>query len=431
MSIEGKHESLQRTESDGNLRRDIEVSDAQEDHVGEGIEGAKSTGSILDDAYDSVEAFGDGVGEASLDEGEDSVGVFAHRLHELSQGLQTAPQSGSGPVLDEASGSPWSSVIPKSFELVLQSPGPVDASICLLQCLERTGVLRRTSGGMPEEEPAQALECLAILRPQRLPPLFLANFVDRVVEGLDDMESVEDQLGVGAVLLDGADESLTHVAAGPFDTILLVGAEMVKEPVDGLAGLATAHPDHAGSVQVVDHGGVFVALGIGNLVDTYGFEAPDLVWLSNPVDDSVKDIGQGRGGDAQHLPGCLLRHDLTASEQEVFETVGDAGARLRPGRIFDSSAMRRTADLSQTVLQPDGPTAQAYVPPAPGPHGAHDRSPATTLRAPATRLVGPHSDHDVASSPTLEAQAHSTEPLELQQLCDQLHGGHRSLSLPL
>ena len=50
---------LECTESGGNLRR-IEVSDAQKDHVGEGIEGSESTGAILDDAYDAVEAFGAG-----------------------------------------------------------------------------------------------------------------------------------------------------------------------------------------------------------------------------------------------------------------------------------------------------------------------------------------------------------------------------------
>ena len=83
---------LECTESGGNLRR-IEVSDAQKDHVGEGIEGAESTGAILDDAYDAVEAFGDGVGEVCLNEGQDTLGMLAYGLHERSQRRQTALQS--------------------------------------------------------------------------------------------------------------------------------------------------------------------------------------------------------------------------------------------------------------------------------------------------------------------------------------------------
>ncbi len=43
---------------------------------------------ILDHADDSVEAFGHGIGQARVDEGQDAVGVFAHGAHELAQGLQ-------------------------------------------------------------------------------------------------------------------------------------------------------------------------------------------------------------------------------------------------------------------------------------------------------------------------------------------------------
>ena len=69
-----------------NLRRDIEVSNAEKDHVGKGVKGAESTGAILDHADDAVDAFGDGVGEMCLDEGDDSVGVLAYRSGELFLG---------------------------------------------------------------------------------------------------------------------------------------------------------------------------------------------------------------------------------------------------------------------------------------------------------------------------------------------------------
>ena len=49
---------LECTEFGWNLRRDIEVCEAQEDHVGRGGEGAESTGAILDEADDAVEAIG-------------------------------------------------------------------------------------------------------------------------------------------------------------------------------------------------------------------------------------------------------------------------------------------------------------------------------------------------------------------------------------
>ena len=57
----------------------------------------------------------------------------------------------------------------------------------------------------------------------------LAHLVDGFVEGFDDVEAVQDELGVGAVLADGADEGLAQVATGPADPLLLVVAEMVPE----------------------------------------------------------------------------------------------------------------------------------------------------------------------------------------------------------
>ena len=84
---------LECAESGGNLLRDIEVSNAEKDHVGKGVEGAESTGAILDDADDAVDAFGGGIGEVCLDEGDDSVGVLAYRSGELFRvypGLSTA-----------------------------------------------------------------------------------------------------------------------------------------------------------------------------------------------------------------------------------------------------------------------------------------------------------------------------------------------------
>ena len=64
LGTEGDEWVSQGTESAGNLRRDVEVSDTQIDQVGEGLQTSESTGAILDHADDSVEAFGHGIGQA-------------------------------------------------------------------------------------------------------------------------------------------------------------------------------------------------------------------------------------------------------------------------------------------------------------------------------------------------------------------------------
>ena len=78
--------------------------------------------------------------------------------------------------------------------------------------------------------------------------MLLAHLVDGFVEGLDDVEPVQDQLGVGTVPADGADSLRSNA-------VLLGGAEMVaEERVDGFPCLALADPHHAGAFQFVDQG---------------------------------------------------------------------------------------------------------------------------------------------------------------------------------
>ena len=132
---------------------------------------------------------------------------------------------------------------------------------------------------------------------------------------------------------------------------------------------------------------------------------------------------QARGGD--------LRHPLAVGQQQVFEAVADPGRGRRPGHLLDVPAVGRTADLSRAVVQPDGTAANADVAPAAGLHDPYDLAPAPTLGTAAPILVGLHRDHDGRFLPvSFEPHVDSAKPLELEQLGDELHSGHRSPSLP-
>ena len=140
-----------------------------------------------------------------------------------------------------------------------------------------------------------------------------------------------------------------------------------------------------------------------------------------------------RGGD--------LRHPLAVLQQQVFETIADLGRRSRPGNLLDATAMGRTAHLSRGVMQPEGTAADADIAPATGLHDLNDLAPASALGTPAPVLVGLHRNHDGCFLPAsfephvdsacLRAFTHrQAKSLEFEQLRDELHSGHRSLSLP-
>ena len=69
---------------------------------------------------------------------------------------------------------------------------------------------------MPVQQPTQSLEGLSV-RGAGFAPLFLSNFVNGVVERLDNMEPVEDQTSIGAMSRDLAHVRFAHVAAPGVD----------------------------------------------------------------------------------------------------------------------------------------------------------------------------------------------------------------------
>ena len=158
-----------------------------------------------------------------------------------------------------------------------------------------------------QQHPAQALEQLAILA-AGLPPRFLAYLVDGFDESLDDMESVQDELGVGAVLADSADEGLAHIAAGPADMGLLEGAERVpEERIDRFPRLALADPDDTGTFQVIDDGGVFMAPGVGDLVDAQRPQPTDAMACTSARDEPMQLMDTVDGARPKRRAATTLR----------------------------------------------------------------------------------------------------------------------------
>ena len=70
-------------------------------------------------------------------------------------------------------------------------------------------------------------------------PLFLADLVHGLIQRLDEMEAVDDERHLGAVVRDRPDIGGAHVATGPGDTRFLSPAQpVVEEAIDGVTALA-------------------------------------------------------------------------------------------------------------------------------------------------------------------------------------------------
>lgn len=166
-------------------------------------------------------------------------------------------------------------VFPELLKFVFQDPCAVDAAVAFVKGMKDASIPLGAMGRVFEKEPAQPFEYFAFLG-ACFPPLLLTDLIQGCVDGLDDMETIQDEGGIRAMLLEGPDVGFTHVTSGPANLVSLVGGEVfLEEEVDGFSTLAFADPDDARSVQVIDDGSVLVAFAIGDLVDPDGPQSSD------------------------------------------------------------------------------------------------------------------------------------------------------------
>jgi len=91
---------------------------------------------------------------------------------------------------------------------------------------------------MLKQKLAKAFECLTVIG-GGLSPLLLSNLIHSFIERSSDMETIQNQGSVEAVIFDGSYIGLTHVPTGPLDLFFLVITELFgKEFINGVSALA-------------------------------------------------------------------------------------------------------------------------------------------------------------------------------------------------
>jgi len=121
-----------------------------------------------------------------------------------------------------------------------------------------------------KQEPSQPFQSLFFIG-AGLSPLVLAYLINSFIQGFDNMEAIENQRGVGAMIFNGRNIRLTHVTAGIFDLLFLIIAEhFVEKKVDGGQAFAISNPDNTCFVKIVYNGRIFMTLAIGDFINTNG-----------------------------------------------------------------------------------------------------------------------------------------------------------------
>ena len=379
----------QCTQLTGNVRRNIEVADSQVDQVGEAIQVAVSRSSIFNNFDNTVKAFTYGIGQISVNEGKDVLEVISQGADKLTQRGNTAAQGSGNPAFEELLCRGTVAVIPEVLELILEHPGAVDAAIGVAQAIEETGIPLGSVSGVHAKQPAQSLDRLATAGVKGA-PLILTHLIDSLVQCLHDMEAVNDECGVGAVMLDRLGVGAAHVATGPQNACLLPLAQtFVEKAINGLTALSHAYPQDTRTIQVINQGSKLTALAEGNLIDAEGNQPTYSMPIADTRYDAVQQVGERRGGHLQDLGGGLLCHDLAQGADAPLQAVGDARIGWRPGNRFLCPPMRGALDLLRRIPEKNLHAHQGEVlPSAKLARMTHDPAASATSRATASVFVG-------------------------------------------
>ncbi len=146
---------------------------------------------------------------------------------------------------------------------------------------------------MQEQQPSEPLEG-RFLRLVRLSPLLFANFVYGRQKRLGNVEMIQHQHGVGAMVLNRSYIRLAHITTRPGNGRTLPGRKLLLEKkINGLASFPFAHPHDAVTIQIIHDGREFASFAIRYLIDPNTAQPPYAVAFSQPLNRAVEQARQG------------------------------------------------------------------------------------------------------------------------------------------
>src|SRR5438270_11821822 len=86
------------------------------------------------------------------------------------------------------------------FELVFENPCPVNTPVGVAEFVKQAGLVGSTVAGVHAEQPAEAFDGVTGVALEST-PCFFTDFIDGFIESFDQMEAVDDESGVRAVVL--------------------------------------------------------------------------------------------------------------------------------------------------------------------------------------------------------------------------------------
>ena len=313
---------------------------------------AIATGALLNGSDLGVQPFGDGVGYAMREIGEDIRQMPLDQLCNVDHGRQAAVRRPEIPTLPELGRPCRRGVAPQFPQRLLDGPRPTSLEFGAFEFIESSArlvghVLRV---GQPQilALGQSGISC----RHQRF-VLLLSDLVHRINHVPHDVEAVEHHLavGIGNLVLAGADVSRPHVQADRLDVLPLILRKCLE--VGGKTRFLAVLADvlDCRFFQITDESHVAVALSDRPLVDADLPGNGILLRVSATQDGALHQVPGFIPGDAQEPRRLLDVRCQKDVDGQRLEQIRESATRLRPRQSHLMHAMLRARHARRSRMQ--------------------------------------------------------------------------------
>ena len=341
---------------------------AQEEHGNQGPGAVETEGPSGDHSELVVEAFGHAVCELGFDVGENTLLVLANRPGGFDKGCELGAGGPCEPAVDGGLCIRGGGFVENVGEGLFEEVGPVERGVVFLDGREFVPVLGAEVPWAFEQGETGLLDSgsgIWVVEFFESADHFSSHVIYGVADESLDMETVEDDLGVRRIILDGVDVPGGHIDSDDFEVCGAFFSDFFEEGVECFLAFSFFGPDDALCVVIDDDGDVSVSFSVAEFVHTDALDVAETPWVEFVFDYALDDVAYGGPGDAEH-PGDLgFVGDLSEVGGHLLERFGETAVASGPWHLFDFDSACMAFHTSGSVFEDDPDGSKVEVDPLP------------------------------------------------------------------
>ena len=328
------------------------------------IDVAEPESSVADQLDLVVHPLQGSIGDSQFCPGQDAIEMLPNLFSEFFHGFQPTMTGPPEPLFEMFFSPPAGDIIPELLETLFKEVSSNHSVVQLDQIRETALLLWFKVPGILQKNVAGFLK-IDFLFTRKLPHLFPADFIQSMIEMLDDVEPVEENLRLRKMTSDRLQVGRPHVTADGPDRSCLPFSQPLEELIQSLLFSVLSDPDQLFSLQVVDQREIVMTFLAADLVNADYMQGLPFSPLQS-LGHSAPDYGSNYLPiEIEVLSHFLPTHLAGQKGNGAGQIRGHPAPTGSPGNFLDTHSTDRTLNPVRRIGQNQRLIPDGQVPPAP------------------------------------------------------------------